>query len=185
MANGYANEDEIIFRVMEMEIKDMLSTGAMLIIGVITLKAFGGVQGITKMIGGIGDLLGTGSAGGSVAPGVGIIAPETVAQIDIISDMELPEVALIAENQEIESTFDTLHNLALIGGPIAYVAAPLLLDPIEESYKAESLKTYVQRTVNQPSYTPSETVTTPLGTTGWMQPTEMVDDPIHPGIGGR
>ena len=124
----------------------MLSTGAMLIIGVIALKAFGGVQGITKMIGGIGDLLGTGGGAAGGFGGVGIISPGTVEQIDIISGMKLPEVALIAETQEVESTFDTLQNLSLIGGPLAYIAAPFLLDPIEKAYKADVLKTYIGRT---------------------------------------
>jgi hypothetical protein len=158
-----------------MDVKGMISTGAMVIIGIIALKAFGGVKGITSMIGGIGDLLGTGGDGGllgtggaGAAPAVGIIAPETAAQIDIISDMTLPEVALIAETQEIEGTFGTLQNLSLIGGPLAYIAAPYLLDPIEESYKAETIKKYVQRTAATPQYEPSAPET--------FDPTYMVSD---------
>jgi len=153
-----------------MGVKDMISTGAMILVGIIALKAFGGVKGITEMVGGIGDLLGTGGApsGISAAPSVGIIAADTAAQIDIISEMELPEVALVAETQEIESTFDTLQTMALIAGPIGYVAAPLLLDPIEEQYKATVLKTYVERTAAAPQYQPSEPES--------FDPTFMVSD---------
>jgi len=167
-----------------MKMGEMISTGAMIIVGIIALKAFGGVKGITSMIGGIGDLLGTGGAvpTAGAAPTVGIIGPGTIEQVAAISGMELPEVALIAETQEIESTFDTLQTLSLVAGPIGYVAAPLLLDPIEEGYKADVLKTYVERTAAILPYTPSPD---PI-----YQPSEIVPaDPGHPAtdpfLGGR
>ena len=128
-------------------------------------------------------ILGTGGAAAAgVAPAIGIISPETAAQVDIISGMTLPEVALVAETQEIESTYDMLQTYSLIAGPLGYIAAPLILDPLEKAQKAETIKKYVKRTAALPSYEP-----TPAPV---YQPSIYVPpDPAHPAtdpfLGGR
>ena len=92
-----------------MEIKDMLSTGVMVIIGVIALKAFGGVKGLTSMIGGIGDLLGTG--GDSSAAGIDLVTAGDVEQIEIIEGLGTAEIDLLAGAKEVSGTYDVLGML--------------------------------------------------------------------------
>lgn len=139
-----------------MEMKDMLSTGAMLIIGIIALKAFGGVKGITSMIGGIGDLLGTGTA--AAAPAVGIIAPETAAQVELIGGMSPSEVTLVAETQKIESIYDIINKLGWVGGPMWAAAMPHITAPFEDIAKADLLGAFVSEL---PRWTPSPALTEP------------------------
>lgn len=174
-----------------MNVKEMISTGAMLLIGVIALKAFGGIQGITTMVSGLGNLLGTGggSAGGAAggsAGDVGIISAGTAAQIDIISDMETAEVALIADTQQVEAEADILQVAAgIVAGPFGFLASPIIIEPMEKREKANVMQKYVERTSG--AYTPSPSVSTPEGPPAWIQEPDMVSDPARPegSFGGR
>jgi len=168
-----------------MEIKDMLSTGAMLIIGVIALKAFGGIEGLGKMFSGLSEGIGSlaGGAPGTGAPG---LSGAVFTGVDVPIVDVLPEEPAIAH---IPSAID-LFGLGTIP-PTPILTSDIIPDP---EAQPPSLLDLINPFVRMPApytytppitYTPSPTVTTPLGTTGWMQTPDMVDDPIHPGIGGR
>jgi len=69
-----------------MGIKSTIEMGVMLFIGVIALKAFGGVQGLTSMFQGISGMFGGGSAagggGGTVYAGTGgVVTPDVIADV--------------------------------------------------------------------------------------------------------
>jgi len=172
-----------------MELKNVAVIGGLILVGGLALKMFGGFEGLSGMFKGATDFFSDIGGGGSTAGAVGIITPETAAQIDILSDMTIPEVALIAETQEIESTYDVLQTASLIAGPIGYLAAPLLLDPLEKQQKADALKKYVSRTVKeQETYIPSPTVIIkgedrPV----WVQGSDLISDTARPegSFGGR
>jgi len=116
-----------------MGIKDMISTGAMIIVGIIALKAFGGVKGLTSMIGGVGELLGT---GGPAAGGIDLITPGDVEQIEAIRGLTTEEVELIAETKQVEATYDVLGMMGWVAGPFGALVAPRVLAPFEEGQKA-------------------------------------------------
>lgn len=69
-----------------MEIKDVITTGAMVLVGIIALKAFGGVEGIAGMFGGIKDIFtGVGEAVETVTD-----PPSYIRDPDLPPDVVIP-----------------------------------------------------------------------------------------------
>ena len=161
----------------------MITTGAMLLIGVIALKAFGGIKGITGMFEGVSGLLG----GGGVSSGIDLISTGDTSQIDLLRGLTREEVEVIAETKKVESTYDILGMMGWVAGPAGALIAPWFLRPFEEGQKAAIIHEYninITRNVAVPDvdYVPSPIPIQP-------DPIIFPSDPDHPAtdpfIGGR
>lgn len=159
-------------------LKGMLETGAIIIIGIIALKAFGGIKGISDLIGGISGMLSFDGGGGGAAP-----AP---APAPIIPVGELPP----------GSTVDIITPP--VQDPLEWWT---FLSPI---LGATEMWNWWQSRLGDPTithvdvngngdYTPSPNVPTPPSPDPilpdqpmvWIQPPSMLPDPFRPGVGGR
>jgi len=166
-----------------MSVKEMISTGALIIGGIIVLKAFGGVKGITGMVSGVGQLLSFGESG---AVGGGSSLTDTIENVTDITEMPKEDVSLIADVSQTEAQGDLLQTIASLGvGPIfGPLIGEHIIQPYVEQQVGEILEEYAE---SKPTYTPSPTLPTPEAEPVWIEEPDMVSDIARPqgSFGGR
>lgn len=137
-----------------MKMESMISTGAMLFIGVIALKAFGGIEGITNIFKGFGELLTIGGGTGVAPP----FAPPWAVPPDMPPDV-VPEIPPYAPPDFWEFLFPPLAILPdeppeipppiQPPPPVSWIFPPLALYDLINPPKVTAPSTPT------PSYTPT------------------------------
>lgn len=168
-----------------MKISGMLETGAMIIIGIIALKAFGGIKGITSMLSDVGGLLGTGGGGIAGGGAAGSSIQDTIDVVEDLTDMPPADIGLVADIGATEAQGDLLSAIAYgATGILGGVITSGVIDPMIKGQVSEIIGEYVE---DLPAYTPSPTISTPIAPPVWIQEPDMIADIARPpgSFGGR